>query len=412
MAVKVGSFTKSTNTSVPVSQAVTGVGFQPKALILWTSGNTSADTWEGGFLNAFGVTTGASASLSISGAQEDDAATTNCSGRVAEKALTIVQWGESLLAECDLTSFDAGGFTLSWTANNAAAYIINYMAIGGEEITAAKLVKWTVPASTGDQAVTGVGFQPTAVLHFLTHIAAAMPASAASSVLGYGAMDASHQWSFGVTDVDGRATVDRSRQISSTDRCLFTIRTGISNVVSNAASFVSMDADGFTVTFNNVETQAHVGSLCLAGNVDIGSYDFTDSGNQAVTGVGFIPGGVLQIANGRMGSTTPSTGHKISVGAMGVGVDVAAFSETVTGSDPSEIASYTASDKVILVQNTTGDNSFDNVTDYVSMDADGFTVSHSGSTPNSLIGYLAIKAGAAGGNMATKAMHYRRLINS
>lgn len=60
MAVKVGSFTKSTNTSTPVSQAVTGVGFQPKALILWTAGApTSAATWTDSHRMSFGITTGA-----------------------------------------------------------------------------------------------------------------------------------------------------------------------------------------------------------------------------------------------------------------------------------------------------------------------------------------------------------------
>ena len=42
--VKVGNFTKSTNTSTPVDQSITGVGFEPKGIKLIASVLTTADS--------------------------------------------------------------------------------------------------------------------------------------------------------------------------------------------------------------------------------------------------------------------------------------------------------------------------------------------------------------------------------
>ena len=44
LRIKVGSFTKRTSTGI---QAVTGVGFRPSAVLLFSVGNTSTGAWEG-----------------------------------------------------------------------------------------------------------------------------------------------------------------------------------------------------------------------------------------------------------------------------------------------------------------------------------------------------------------------------
>ena len=150
MAVKVGSFAKSTNTSVPVTQAITGVGFQPRAAILWTTGATrrtrrgrTAITWQSGLWRANAADTITEGSRSASG--QDNAATTNTSQRtVSDKALTIVEWGEALLAECDLASFDADGFTplLDNQQQRRLHHLFCYMALGGPDITDACVKSW------------------------------------------------------------------------------------------------------------------------------------------------------------------------------------------------------------------------------------------------------------------------------
>jgi hypothetical protein len=52
-------------------------------------------------------------------------------------------WGEVLLAEADLTAWDASGFTLRWSANDAPPTPIHFVAIGGAEVSA-RVVAWWV----------------------------------------------------------------------------------------------------------------------------------------------------------------------------------------------------------------------------------------------------------------------------
>ena len=116
--VKVGSFLKSTG-GAPASQTVPhGLGQTPKALILWTDGKTD-ENFSASFQYAFGMTDGTT-SKSVAIASQNAVRTSNTSRRLADKALTIVQWDTvAILAEADRTSWDATTFTLNWTTNDA-----------------------------------------------------------------------------------------------------------------------------------------------------------------------------------------------------------------------------------------------------------------------------------------------------
>jgi len=143
---KVGSFTKSTSTGTPVSQSVAhGLGVTPKALILWTGGCTG-ESFAASYLFGFGVTDGTT-SRSVGASSQDNVNTTNGSKRLAEKAITIIEWGEMLLAEADFSSWDSTSFTLSWTTNNTTAYVIHFIAIGGTDLSS-KVVGWTLLPSS------------------------------------------------------------------------------------------------------------------------------------------------------------------------------------------------------------------------------------------------------------------------
>ena len=83
---------------------------------------------------------------------------------MANKVLTMVRWGEVVVAEADLSSWDDTNFTLNWTTNDANAYVIHFIAIGGSDVSA-RVVDWTMRTTTGNTTVTGVGFQPDVVFH-------------------------------------------------------------------------------------------------------------------------------------------------------------------------------------------------------------------------------------------------------
>src|SRR6185503_15352436 len=114
----------------------------------------------------------------------------DASRRMANKAICIVYWGEATLAEADLTSWDATNVTINWTTQVGAyaGYYINYIAIGGSEVSA-KVVNWQAPTATGNSAVTGVGFKPDVVIHGFSGSALTTtpPFNQASGFFGMGA---------------------------------------------------------------------------------------------------------------------------------------------------------------------------------------------------------------------------------
>ena len=66
LSVKQGSFAKSTSTSVPVTQNITGLGFTPKAIWMWTEASTGT-TFDDHWMMSYGFSDG-SANGCISGA--------------------------------------------------------------------------------------------------------------------------------------------------------------------------------------------------------------------------------------------------------------------------------------------------------------------------------------------------------
>lgn len=319
LKVKVGSFVKSSATG---TQAISGVGFQPKALILFSTGTNTANGFAGSPRTALGLSSGASASYAVCAASLNATSPSNASRRFAAKALTLVDWGETLRAECDLTSFDADGFTLNWTTNDTSAFIINYIALGGDDLTNAKAVQWACPTTTGEASVTGVGFKPDCVLHAGNLITAALPASIAHAHFGFGAMDRhGNQWSNAFLAEDALATSNTFRA-QRADRCFTFIDNA--GVEYRGSSFVRMESDGFRL--NHVVSPATADkmiSLALkGGSYKVGNFNtISGAGYQSVGGMGFAPKGLLTTNIGLPAQSTPATIAAWTLGAASSSVN-------------------------------------------------------------------------------------------
>ena len=189
MHYRVGSFTKATG-AAPASQTVThSLGAMPKALILWTAGQTT-ETVAAHYRYAMGFSDGTT-SYAFAAASQDNVSPANASQRFAAKALTLVQWGETLVAEASLVSWNATTFTLNWTTNNNSATLIHYILIGGADVSA-KVLNWQAPTAPGAKTVTGVGFRPDLVFHLngTAGLTAAAPVSQPGAGYGFSLMNA------------------------------------------------------------------------------------------------------------------------------------------------------------------------------------------------------------------------------
>jgi hypothetical protein len=274
---KVGSFAKSTTTPGPVSQTVAhGLGETPKALILWTNAKTN-EAFSASFQFGFGVTDQNRASYSAAASSQNGVNPTACGRRMAAAALTIANFTGTTLAEATVTAWDTNNFTLSWNPNDANAYVIHFIAIGGSYVSS-KAVSWTMTTAVGNKSVTGVGFKPDVVIH--AHAGHTFNLGVGNgttdAMLGLGVMDVSgNQWADFVFSRNARTTTDTQRG-QKTDACIYSFSQTLA--VQKKAQFRSMDSDGFTVAFTNTTSAvaSNVVSLALKGlNAKAGSFGKT-----------------------------------------------------------------------------------------------------------------------------------------
>lgn len=375
VSTKVGSFSKPAATG---SQVITGVGFIPKAIIFWGAGsNQTSGTWDADIRSFIGFTTGAANSFCSAATSADASGTSATARRMAAKAITAVDASAALSFEADLTSLDADGFTLNWTNVTAtAAEVVMYMAIGGADITNAKVVNWTTPTAVGNKAVTGVGFIPDLVLNS-SALATAIPQSSGNGYLNFGAMNKhGQQWANSIV-AQHNFNPSNTTRFQQTDAGY--VSGEINETVFQQAHFVSMDADGFTTNFaNTVGIAYNAISLCLKGvSSKIGAFAKTTAAApaaQSITRVGFTPKAVLF-----SGTTAQAQGAPITQGIWEMGASDGTSSRLASLSDidavtPTQADSIFYNDAVLTTLAGNGAAALTKGA-VTSFDADGFSLS-------------------------------------
>lgn len=369
MGVKVGTFNQKTSTG---EQIITGLGFQPQVILFFYSGATASGSFSAGYNGGFGLATAADVG-SVCASAQDAVATHNTSGRAAQKAITIIEHGEVLKAEADMTSLDTDGFTLNWSTADAVGRIINYIAISG--FTSVKLLEWQIQATTGNQGITGAGFTPTTVINIWEHndAGSATPYIQAHGGVGIGIMDATTGWALGTFDKDAASLIDVSQSNAA----------GISNSDINGVQKnvdpVSLDADGFTVNINSASnTTSKVYSLCLAGGPAIKFGSVAKTSNQLrraeVSGLGFRPGAVLIAAGSAPTAEAVDTDITFSIGASDG--DTEANSGWVSDEAATSNTAKINKTDSLWHEDITANQTLETTATFSSFDVDGFSFSY------------------------------------
>lgn len=322
LQTKAGSF-QTTAGAAATTIVVTGAGFTPKAIIFFWSGTEtngdvvqSVDTYAGmSFATLPTERGGIAISLDDGIATSATDQRTYNDGVVSE--ITLATGAE--LGRLDLQSLDVDGFTLVVDDAFSAAFDdarIGYLMIGGSSLTNVKTGSFQLAAATGNQAVTGVGFRPDIVFFLATTVTAALPASAANAIQAFGVMTPTGQFVVTTGDQDGVVGPFDTGYGYGAQCLAISSLTG----VGTEASFVSMDADGFTFNRTVGTSQQRVIYLALKG----GTYYVgdaltrTDGNDIPVTGMAAGPTGGLVVSS-VMPEDAVSTIHneaKISVGAF------------------------------------------------------------------------------------------------
>lgn len=128
IGVKAGTFSQPSSTG---AQAVTGVGFSPLQLMLW-SASAAATGPQAQTRPSFGLAESSTKRVAYGNSATDGASPT-AAGRQASESLCITHntgTGSTVVAAADLTSMDSNGFTVNWSTADATARKEFYLAIG------------------------------------------------------------------------------------------------------------------------------------------------------------------------------------------------------------------------------------------------------------------------------------------
>jgi len=378
---QVGTFQKTIASAPAVQTVPHGLGVAPKAIILWTNARTN-ELVGVHYRLSFGFTDGTSAySVSTASQDGDNAATeSDCSRRIAARALTVVEWPEATIAEANATGWDAASFTLTWTVNNAVPFAVHYIAIGGTDVSA-RAHTWTMPTVTGNRLVTGIGFQPDAVLfaHAGSGFTNPIPSSIEQVGFGLGAFDtAGRQWANTIFCGTGSAQSD-------TQRCQLTnaalVAINVTPAIVKRASFVSVNGDGYTLNFTTTNGNAsRVVALALKG-VNVRVQNFLKStaaapAAQTIAGIGFAPSLVFLTSMQDLTRANP-----VAQGRLGLGASDGTSEASSAAHDANNLAVTSADgiDKAskVFVKINNNAQLINAEADFTSMNPDGFTLNWS-----------------------------------
>lgn len=202
-------------------------------------------------------------------------------GTVTYDTNVINQLGWGTPPVSDFVSFDQCGFTLDFEQDLGPFY---YMLLGGKNLQAyTGSFSTPVAPSTADLAVTGVGFKPDLIL--------AMTVRGYAS-FGFGATDGVNQFCGSVLSHSS----ERDARFRNDGFACQLQQSGGATALGYVAKIVSMDADGFTVGWNeNINPIGPLPVYFLALKDPDSTFKVgvetqkTSAGTKATTGVGFQP---------------------------------------------------------------------------------------------------------------------------
>jgi hypothetical protein len=277
-------------------------------------------------------------------------------------------------------------------------------------VLSAKVLTVNAPAGTGNQAYTGVGFQPQALVFFYT--TRTSDGTSPGAVIGVGmATSSAQRYAWGLRSADNVGTSEVQSAVSNA-MCVRlvtndTVTTGLQ------ADLVSLDADGFTLNWTQTISGADVHVLALAGLSGARVHGFTvptSTGNAAHAGAGFAPdGGLFLVAN----QTGPNAGGQDAIVGASFGDGTSSFSLATSLDDFSGIANgWTVHESGRVLHLVSGVGVTDGRATLASLDADGFTLNCDNAYGAAyvaaalLVAGLSVKAGSLTAPASTGAQAY------
>jgi hypothetical protein len=238
-------------------QSFTGVGFQPTSLItLGGSGGVNGNfTSSANMYWQFGVASSTTASdMWTAGMQTRDNQITGEVKTYGISDYTNTRWGTtSVGTHYRISSFDSDGFTTDNVVYTSVFERFAYLAMADLEVKAGTTLTRT---DTTQWSVTGVGFQPQAIIFFSTGKAESTLSTVTNDQrmsVGFAAGTADRA-AVGMVANDIAAAPTEIWRGKATDCCL--VLANQSDTIDAKMDLVSFDSDGFTLVMDDADTVA------------------------------------------------------------------------------------------------------------------------------------------------------------
>lgn len=348
IVTEAGSFNKATSTGNQVINH--GLGVTPKAIIIWMAGDISTAR---NFL--FGFSDGVD-DASVNGMEVHNSANSNAQRRLANDSIvSMINSSGTVIWAATLSAWDDSTFTLNWGTNDSNALEFHYLLIGGDNVLA-KVLEWGTGTSGGNLGVTGVGFQPDALIHIHQGFAAGtLPAGNTAFNPCIGMVDAAgNNRAISLCVRNGQATMDTQR--GQVDKVLYRISTS-SGALDWSALHVSMDSDGFTINNDNPPGASNaILTLCLKGvSCKVGVLGKSTNTSvpvaQQIASVGFTPKAAIFMSVMAAASASVQDHARIAIGASDGTNEGCASWKSEDNSANADVDTITSNTKAIQISN-------------------------------------------------------------
>jgi hypothetical protein len=349
---KVGRFTQ-TSGGTPQDQSINGVGFEPKGLWLFTVvEGGSIDTILNHNAGSIGWSDGTN-NRAIA-FRDENAVITSDTEKVIRNDTVIRPWrftdgaGRGLAT---VKSFDADGFTLTWT-QLGFGYEIYYVAFGGDDLTAVEVGSFTGPASTGIQNVaTGIDTADFLAIMCVGTTVENTQLAHSQIMLGMASSPA-NQCVCSIVSRDNVNPGDTSRYQRTNEIIAVRSAGGAGGSVFSEATLDAFTALGFDLDWTDAGTgQTFIYFTAKGGKWEVGNGTFPLTVSTKSFATGFEPKGLFTMGFGNVAITSVVDDTVFHVGATdgtdNVGISVSSddgVSPTVTQRYHSETKSIVTLD--------------------------------------------------------------------
>lgn len=338
--VKQGTFFKRNGTGL---QSITGLGFQPKAVIFYWTRQTNTG-FSSDVNTGFGMATSPINQSAVSITMRDNRNRSDQGRRYSSNNCIIFLTGggpPNLEAQATFVSFDTNGFTINWITGSANQYIIHYIALGGD--IQARSGNFNLTATGGIQSITGVGFQPDFVL-FNWSYGNTLDTNLARSQLGIGfTTGSSNQVALVQAGSDNVGNNNDKRWWQRTDSCILGLTNGNPPAQDTRVSLVSMDVDGFTINKINPPAVTHtIFYLAIKGGQhSIGFFDQpTTNITQTISGISFQPDMAFFTSFNLIANLNEQSNGAVTIGSTVLGGNESSIWYQDRNIDPSDANMY------------------------------------------------------------------------